>query len=245
MIYFVLPDRFENGDTANDLGGYKADRLTSGYDPEHKGFYHGGDLAGLTEKLDYIQGMGMTAIWFAPIFKNKPVQGPKGDESAGYHGYWVTDFTRWIRISAHAEFKAFVDAAHARGMKVYMDIITNHTADVIRYAEGDATNTPIAAWANIPTPPAAVLNGAPSIPASWAMKSMHRRTGRKLTDPAYAYTPYVPRGEEQSEDARMAQRSAILPQPGRHVLGRRETPCSVISSGSMTCLRSIPASWPG
>ena len=75
VIYFVLPDRFANGDTANDLGGYPNDRLVSGYDPTHKGFYHGGDLKGLTEKLDYIQGMGVTAIWFAPIFKNKPVQG--------------------------------------------------------------------------------------------------------------------------------------------------------------------------
>ncbi|MCZ8173528.1 MAG: alpha-amylase family glycosyl hydrolase, partial [Brevundimonas sp.] len=94
IVYFVLPDRFENGDPKNDTGGIKGDRLQHGFDPTHKGFYHGGDLKGLTARLDYIQGMGATAIWFAPIFKNKPVQGPKGDESAGYHGYWVTDFTQ-------------------------------------------------------------------------------------------------------------------------------------------------------
>ena len=94
IVYFVLPDRFANGDSSNDLGGYPAHRLKSGFDPEHKGFYHGGDLKGLTEKLDYLEGMGITAIWFAPVFQNKPVQGPAGDESAGYHGYWVTDFTR-------------------------------------------------------------------------------------------------------------------------------------------------------
>ena len=64
VIYFVLPDRFANGDPANDTGGYPADRLKSGYDPTHRGFYHGGDLKGLTEKLDYIQGLGITAIWF-------------------------------------------------------------------------------------------------------------------------------------------------------------------------------------
>ncbi len=87
VIYFVLPDRFDNGDPANDRGGLTGDRLVTGYDPTHKGFYHGGDLKGLTRKLDYIQGLGITAIWFAPVFKNKPVQGPKGDESAGYHGY--------------------------------------------------------------------------------------------------------------------------------------------------------------
>ena len=79
VIYFVLPDRFDNGDPANDRGGLTGDRLVTGYDPTHKGFYHGGDLKGLTRKLDYIQGLGITAIWFAPVFKNKPVQGPKGD----------------------------------------------------------------------------------------------------------------------------------------------------------------------
>ena len=120
VIYFVLPDRFANGDPANDTGGYPADRLKSGYDPTHRGFYHGGDLKGLTEKLDYIQGLGITAIWFAPIFKNKPVQGPAGDESAGYHGYWVTDFTSVDpHLGTNAEFKAFVDAAHARGMNFF------------------------------------------------------------------------------------------------------------------------------
>ncbi len=71
VIYFVLPDRFANGDPGNDLGGYPADRLVSGYDPTHKGFYHGGDLKGLTEKLDYIQGMGVT-----PMKSSKPLSMP-------------------------------------------------------------------------------------------------------------------------------------------------------------------------
>ena len=134
LIYFLLPDRFENGDPKNDLGGLKGDRLKTGFDPAHKGYYHGGDLRGLIDRLDYIQGMGVTAIWLAPIFKNKPVQGPPGQESAAYHGYWVTDFTRVDpHFGTNDDFKAFVDAAHARGMKVYMDIIANHTADVIQY----------------------------------------------------------------------------------------------------------------
>lgn len=134
VIYFLLPDRFENGDPKNDLGGLKGDRLKTGFDPTHKGYWHGGDLKGLIERLDYIQGMGVTAIWLAPIFKNKPVQGPPSQESAGYHGYWVTDFTQVDpHLGTNEDFKAFVDAAHARGVKVYMDIIANHTADVIQY----------------------------------------------------------------------------------------------------------------
>lgn len=136
IIYFVLPDRFENGDSSNDRGGIEGGRLKDGFDPTDFGFYHGGDLKGLTQRLDYIQGLGMTAIWLTPIFENNPVQGPEGMESSGYHGYWITDFTNVDpHLGTREDFKAFVDAAHARGMKVYMDIITNHTADIIGYRE--------------------------------------------------------------------------------------------------------------
>jgi glycosidase len=136
VIYFVLPDRFENGDPSNDRGGLSGDRLHTGFDPTDKGFYHGGDLKGLTSRLDYIQGLGATAIWVAPVMKNKPVQGSPGHESAAYHGYWITDFTHVDpHFGTDADFKTFVDAAHARGMKVYLDIVVNHTADVIKYTE--------------------------------------------------------------------------------------------------------------
>lgn len=194
IIYFVLPDRFENGDPGNDRGGLKGGPLQHGFDPAHKGFYHGGDLKGLTSRLDYIQGMGVTAIWFAPIFKNKPVQGKAGEESAGYHGYWVTDFTSVDpHFGTNAEFKAFVDAAHARGMKVYMDIITNHTADVIDYREGQYTYR---SKGDYPFSRRGGPDGAPinegfggddnPDPANWA----------KLTDPTFAYTPFVREAEK-------------------------------------------------
>ncbi len=150
-IYFLLPDRFENGDAANDKGGIKGDRLKTGYDPTAKGYYHGGDLKGLISKLDYIQGLGATAIWVAPIFKNQAVRGAPGQESAGYHGYWVTDFTTVDpHFGTEADFKALVDAAHARGMKVYMDIIANHTADIIDYREGPANKNVYRSRADYP-----------------------------------------------------------------------------------------------
>ena len=82
IIYFLLPDRFENGDRSNDRGGLKGGRLKTGFDPTSKAFYNGGDLKGVMKRLDYIQGLGATAVWLTPVFKNKPVQGPKGDESA-------------------------------------------------------------------------------------------------------------------------------------------------------------------
>ena len=195
VIYFVLPDRFANGDTANDLGGYPNDRLVSGYDPTHKGFYHGGDLKGLTEKLDYIQGMGVTAIWFAPIFKNKPVQGDPGNPgsfSAGYHGYWVTDFTQVDpHFGTNEEFEAFVDAAHARGMKVYMDIIANHTADVIRFAENEYEYR---SKGDYPYSTKGGPDGAP-INRGFDPSDPSAENWARLTDPAYAYTPVVPEAE--------------------------------------------------
>ncbi|MGI9377559.1 MAG: alpha-amylase family glycosyl hydrolase [Tsuneonella suprasediminis] len=196
VVYFVLPDRFANGDTANDRGGYPDERLVSGYDPTAKGFYHGGDLKGLTGKLDYLQDMGVTAIWFAPIFQNKPVQGPKGDESAGYHGYWVTDFTRPDpHFGSREEFAAFVGAAHARGMKVYMDIITNHTADVIKYAEGDANGYRYRSRGDFPYSRKGGVDGMP-INSDFAGDEDSSETNfAKLVDPSYAYTPVVPASE--------------------------------------------------
>ncbi len=131
IIYFVMPDRFENGDPSNDTGGIEGGPLDHGFDPTNQGFYQGGDLQGLTQRLDYIEGLGVTAIWLTPIFQNRAVQGGPGQESAGYHGYWITDFLGVDQhLGGREAFAEFVDAAQARGLRVYMDIITNHTADV-------------------------------------------------------------------------------------------------------------------
>ncbi|WP_307663889.1 pullulanase-type alpha-1,6-glucosidase [Streptomyces sp. V1I1] len=136
QFYFVLPDRFANGDTSNDRGGLTGSRLETGYDPADKGFYQGGDLKGLTQKLDYIKGLGTTAIWMAPIFKNRPVQGTGKDASAAYHGYWITDFTQVDpHFGTNADLAKLIDKAHGKGMKVFFDVITNHTADTVDYAE--------------------------------------------------------------------------------------------------------------
>ncbi len=136
VFYFVMADRFANGDETNDRGGLEGDRMETGFDPTASNFYNGGDLAGILDQLDYIEGLGTTAIWLTPSFTNKPVQ-PEDGPSAGYHGYWVTDFTRIDpHLGTNDELRALVDAAHARGMKVFFDIITNHTADVIGYEEG-------------------------------------------------------------------------------------------------------------
>lgn len=198
VIYFVLPDRFANGDTANDTGGLKGDRLQTGFDPTSKGFYEGGDLKGLTSKLDYIQGLGATTIWVGPIFRNKPVQGPPGHESAGYHGYWITDFTDVDpHFGTKADFRALVDAAHARGIKVYMDIVANHTADVIKYRECPKNDCAYRSKADYPYTRHGGPDGAPINQGFAGDDDAHQTAENfaKLTRPDYAYTPYIPEGE--------------------------------------------------
>ncbi|PSJ38093.1 alpha-amylase family glycosyl hydrolase [Allosphingosinicella deserti] len=198
VIYFVLPDRFENGDPANDRGRIVGGRLDHGFDPAAKGFYHGGDLKGLTERLDYIAGLGATAIWLGPIYKNKPVQGGPGQESAGYHGYWITDFTQVDpHFGTRAELKTFVDAAHARGMKVYLDIITNHTADVIKYRECPKNDCSYRSLGDYPHSRRGGLSGAEINSGFTGIDKPGQRVGNfeRLKRPDFAYTPYVPRDE--------------------------------------------------
>jgi pullulanase-type alpha-1,6-glucosidase len=139
-FYFVMADRFANGDKGNDTGGLTGGRLSTGFDPTDKAFYHGGDLKGLTQRLDYIKGLGTTAIWLTPSFKNRAVQGSGDQASAGYHGYWITDFTQIDpHLGTNADMRTLIDTAHRKGMKVFFDIITNHTADVVDYAQGKYT----------------------------------------------------------------------------------------------------------
>jgi glycosidase len=127
-IYFVMPDRYANGNHANDGG--------PGFNPADPGFFHGGDFAGLTGNCDdprrglaRIRDAGFTALWITPPYRNRAVQA----DSAGYHGYWITDFTAVDpHLGTEQEFAAFVDCAHRLGLKVFLDVVVNHTADVIQ-----------------------------------------------------------------------------------------------------------------
>ncbi|HEY0965897.1 MAG TPA: alpha-amylase family glycosyl hydrolase [Opitutaceae bacterium] len=187
-FYFVLTDRFANGRTDNDTGGYPGGPNDHGFDPTRVSHYHGGDFAGLTARLDYLKGLGITAVWVTPPFKNKPVQ----SGTAGYHGYWITDF---LSIDPHLgtneEYRAFIREAHARGMRVYMDIIVNHTADVIGlqgdHAYRPKSGAPYRTSAGQPFDDRAVafngLNDPSAFPALSAAAS-------------FPYTPVVPEAEK-------------------------------------------------
>ena len=194
QFYFVMTDRFANAGPGNDAGGLTGDRLVTGFDPTDKGFYHGGDLAGLRAQLPYIDGLGTTAIWLTPSFTNRPVQGAgSADVSAGYHGYWITDFTQIDpHLGSNAELEALIDEAHALGIKVYFDIITNHTADVIDYAEGQYT------YIDQATSPYYLADGVtPFDPADYA------GTGTFPDLSAEASFPYTPVVEPQDADVKV------------------------------------------
>lgn len=192
IVYVLMPDRFENADPANDSGGLTGDRLATGLDPTSKAFYAGGDLKGVTARLDYIAGLGVTAIWLTPVMQNQPVQGGPTTASAGYHGYWITDFTRIDpHLGTRADYKALVDAAHARGMKVYFDIVINHTADIIRYRECPENACVYRSRADYPYQRRGGIAGAAINPG------FDGRDFARLTRPDYAWTPYVPAGLER------------------------------------------------
>jgi glycosidase len=151
-IYFVMTDRYANGNTANDA--------LPGYDPDDPGYFHGGDFAGLTggctdarRGLARLKDLGFTAIWVTPPFVNKPVQG----DSAGYHGYWGLDFTRVDpHLGGDEEFAVFVACAHSLGLKVFLDVVVNHTADVIQLSSSQYVGPP--APAHVPSVPAEERN---------------------------------------------------------------------------------------
>ena len=136
VIYFVMTDRYANGDPANDSGFLTGPRSVTGFDPTDIGFFHGGDLKGLTggctdpeRGLQRLADLGFTGIWITPLVVQRTVQG----DSAAYHGYWGIDFTTVDpRFGTEDELKAFVDCAHSLEMKVYLDVVVNHTGDVVR-----------------------------------------------------------------------------------------------------------------
>ena len=117
VLYLIMPDRFANGDTSNDVikGMYEAK-----VDREDPSARHGGDIKGINNHLDYISDLGVTAIWLNPIQENDMPGG-------SYHGYAITDYYQVDRrFGTNEDFCKLVDSAHAKGLKVVMDMIFNH-----------------------------------------------------------------------------------------------------------------------
>ena len=138
-IYFVMPDRYANGSTANDQGGLTGPRALTGFDPTDPAYYHGGDLVGLAANLQRIKDLGFTALWVTPILKQDPVE----NGSAAYHGYWGLDFTTVDpHLGSDQDFVDLVTKAHGLGLKVYLDVVVNHTADIVQLTGTKYTDIP-------------------------------------------------------------------------------------------------------
>jgi len=131
VLYFAIVDRFADGDPKNNQNVNR----------NAKGTFHGGDLAGLRQQLDEIADLGATAIWITPVVKNIDgfVTGA-GFPDWGYHGYWADDFYQLDpRFGSEAELKGLVDDAHARGLKVLLDVVYNHAGYDSSYLEDPKT----------------------------------------------------------------------------------------------------------
>ena len=134
LIYFVMPDRYKDGDKKNNDNG--------GFNTSLTAFYHGGDLKGLTgtcepgdDGLARIKSLGFTAVWLTPVVTQQEAIGA----GSGYHGYWGVDFLNVDQhLGKNADMAEFSKCAKKLGLKVILDVVTNHTGDVIKYLGNDA-----------------------------------------------------------------------------------------------------------
>jgi glycosidase len=206
VLYFAIPDRFNDGNRRNNCGDFagvcvagdtQENVLQHGYLPSDKGYYHGGDIEGLRRKLSYLDRLGVSAIWVGPIYANKTVQPDSTNlygHSSGYHGYWIRDFLRVDpHLGTNAQFARLVDEAHDRDIKVFMDIVTNHTADVIQL-EGNA------GYRNKRDFPYRDVNGQAFDDSDYAYSGQPDYTFPEVDESSFPYRPVVPPGEEAAKN---------------------------------------------
>ncbi|MCA1055233.1 pullulanase [Rossellomorea aquimaris] len=135
IIYFMLTDRFFNGDTSND------DPYDLNADQSKRGTHQGGDFEGITSKLDYLDELGVNTIWISPIVENVKYdvrKGEAGEPYFSYHGYWASNFSQLNPyFGSMEEFHTLIDAAHDRGMKIMVDVVLNHTGYGLKEMDGE------------------------------------------------------------------------------------------------------------
>ena len=127
VIYMTCTDRFFDANKSNNKKYNKTDE----YDPDGALSYHGGDFAGLEQKLDYLDKLGVNTIWITPIVENSDTTTEDADNktisSTGYHGYWASNFKALNpHLGTEEEFKELISAVHAHGMKLMVDVVLNH-----------------------------------------------------------------------------------------------------------------------
>lgn len=173
IIYFMVTDRFNDGNTSNNAGVEK----------DNPSGYHGGDFAGVTQKLDYLKDLGINTIWITPIVDNIDdalTTDVAGITSHGYHGYWAKDFTTLDpTLGTEEEFKTLINEAHSRGIKIMVDVVLNHAGyntedvfgDMIRSnadtVSGDDQLAPLSGLPDFATEKAEVRNQLVAWQTAW------------------------------------------------------------------------------
>lgn len=137
VLYLIMPDRFANGNPENDQVKGMRPNTVDRQDPNAR---HGGDLAGIEKHLDYFNDLGVTALWFTPVLENDV-------DGSSYHGYATTDYYKVdSRLGTNEEYKKLIDEAHAKDIKIVMDMIFNHCAVEHQWI----TDMPSKDWFNNP-----------------------------------------------------------------------------------------------
>ncbi|WP_449459029.1 pullulanase [Streptococcus suis] len=179
VIYFMMTDRFYNGDTSND-------KLVEGTVSNPRGLYQGGDFKGVTAKLDYLKELGVDSIWLTPIVENIPqnVGSATDGEYYAYHGYWASNFEKLNpHLGSLADFHELIDAAAEKGINIVVDVVLNHAgygteetfAGMVRTKEedkqGDDQLGSLSGLPDFKTEETAVRNQLVAWQASWLERS--------------------------------------------------------------------------
>lgn len=143
LVYLIMPDRFANGDTSNDVRPSMRDTQRDRSNPFSR---HGGDIEGVEEKLDYLKDLGVTTVWMTPVIENDmPLEAEWGGKVAGYHGYWFTDhYTIEPRLGGEAAYRSLITSMHSKGMKIIQDAVYNHVGET----HGFVLDKPMKDWFN-------------------------------------------------------------------------------------------------
>ncbi len=178
VIYFLMIDRFDDGDPSNN------DQGAGEFDPTDARRYSGGDLRGVSRRLDYIKALGATAVWITPPVANQWWDGHVG--YGGYHGYWAEHF---MRVDAHYgsldDYKALSAALHERDMYLIQDVVVNHTGNFFSYREGWDADDPLRYYAlNPDSHPVAA-------PRQWPFSLNDPREPAQREASIYHWTPTI------------------------------------------------------
>lgn len=187
VIYFVMTDRFEDGDPSNN------DQGKGEFDPAQRGRFSGGDLKGVEKRLDYIQGLGATSVWVTPPVENQWLDPATG--YGGYHGYWASNLKALDRhMGSLADYQNLSRALHGKGMYLIQDIVLNHTGNFFNYGSNYEPKDPTKGY--VP-----YLNSVPmAAPTQYPFSLNDPRRKADRTAGIYHWTPDIKNLSERSQE---------------------------------------------